>query len=38
MLALTYDPALRREELCALRTDDIELPVPSGATGADRCG
>ncbi|MBT2272188.1 site-specific integrase [Rhodococcus qingshengii] len=24
MLALTYDAALRREELCALRTDDLD--------------
>jgi integrase/recombinase XerD len=24
MLALAYDAALRREELCALRTDDLD--------------
>ena len=24
MLALAYDSALRREELCALRTDDLD--------------
>ena len=31
MLALAYDAALRREELCSLRTDDVD-PAPA------RCG
>ena len=33
MLALAYDAALRREELCSLRTDDLD-PAHRDAAGA----
>jgi integrase len=41
MLALAYDAALRREELCARRTDDLDpahrmLPVPAETTKTRR--
>ena len=37
MLALAYDAALRREELCSLRTDDLDPGAPhaAGAGGDD---
>jgi hypothetical protein len=43
MLALAYDAALCREELCALRTDDLDpahrtLRVASSAPVADAIG
>jgi integrase len=43
MLALAYDAALRREELCALRTDDVDpahrtLRVRAETTGVLRTG
>lgn len=38
MLALAYDSALRREELCSLRTDDLDPAYrnPAGAGGDDQ--
>jgi len=37
MFALAYDAALRREELCSLRSDDLDPahPHPAGACGDD---
>ena len=36
MLALAYDCALRREELCALETSDLDPGIPrKGISGSD---
>ena len=36
MLALAYDSALRREELCALRTDDLDPRTARSGCGLRR--